>query len=108
MGRSGTGASAGNGSGPDLTCDHGVAIDDPTPARSPLELLGTLAKADAKISEQSRLVEIYTMEGLLPIWWWGEPGAKDEVIMCGGAMGGVTGPGRALYVELAASMARPP
>lgn len=105
LGRSGTGASAGNGSGPDLACDHGVVTDDPTPARSPLELLGALAKTDAEISDQSRLVEIYTMEGLLQIWWWGEPGAKDVVIMCGGAMGGVTGPGRALYVELAASMA---
>ena len=45
------------------------------------------------------------MEGPLQIWWWGEPGAKDVVIMSGGAMGGVTGPGRALYVELATSMA---
>ena len=65
-----------------------MVTDDPTPARSPLELLGALAKTDAEISEQSRLVEIYTMEGLLQIWWWGEPGAKDVVIMCGGAMGG--------------------
>ncbi|MEO0495498.1 MAG: dienelactone hydrolase family protein [Actinomycetota bacterium] len=80
--------------------------DDATPARSPLELLGALAKTDAEIDEHSRLVEIYTMEGLLQIWWWGQPGATDVVIMCGGAMGGVTGPGRALYVELAKDLAR--
>lgn len=67
LGRSGTGASVRNGSGPDLTCDHGAVIDDPTPARSPLELLSALAKTDAEISKQSRLVEIYTMEGLLQI-----------------------------------------
>ena len=67
LGRSGTGASAGNSSGLDLTCDHGVLTDDPTPARSPLELLGALAKTDAEISGQSRLAEIYTVEGLLQI-----------------------------------------
>lgn len=69
LGRSGTGASAGNGSGPDLTCDHGVVTDDSTPARSPLELLGAFAKTGDEISEQSRLVEIYTMEGLFQIRW---------------------------------------
>jgi hypothetical protein len=47
-----------------------VVTDDPTPARSPLELLGALAKTNAEISEQRRLVEIYTMGGLLQIWWW--------------------------------------
>lgn len=76
-----------------------------TSARSPLELLGALAKADAEIDEHSRLVEIYTMQGLLQIWWWGQPGATDVVLMCGGAMGGVTGPGRTLYVELGKAMA---
>jgi hypothetical protein len=38
-----------------------VVTDDSAPARSPLELLGALAKTDAEISKQSRLVEIYTI-----------------------------------------------
>ena len=58
-----------------------------------LELLGALAKTDAEISEQSRLVEIYTMEGLLQVGGGASQGAKDVVIMCGGAMGGVTDQG---------------
>lgn len=79
--------------------------DDASPARSPLEMLGALAKVDADIDETSRLVEIYTMEGLLQVWWFGEPGVTDVAIMVGGAMGGLTGPGRALYPSLAKRLA---
>ena len=49
----------------------------PPPARSPLEMIGALAKADADLGDAGRLVEIYTMEGLLQIWWFGAPGATD-------------------------------
>ena len=63
-------------------------------------MIGALAKADADLGDAGRLVEIYTMEGLLQIWWFGAPGATDMAVMCGGAMGGMTGPGRSLYVSL--------
>ena len=105
MGRSGTGASARNGIARRHSCDHGVVTETPPPARSPLEMIGALAKADAEFDDTSRLVEIYTMEGLLQIWWFGEPGATDVAIMCGGAMGGMTGPGRSLYVHLGRRLA---
>ena len=50
----------------DVRDDGSVTDENPaTSARSPLELLGALAKADAEIDEHSRLVEIYTMQGLL-------------------------------------------
>ncbi|MEZ5164968.1 MAG: alpha/beta family hydrolase [Acidimicrobiales bacterium] len=84
------------------------AADSPTdgPARrSPLEMLGALAKADGQFSGAGRLVEIYTMQGLLQIWWLGQPGATDVVLMCGGAMGGMLGPGRSLYLELGLELA---
>jgi pimeloyl-ACP methyl ester carboxylesterase len=73
--------------------------------RSPLDMLGVLAKADGELSETSRLVEIYTMEGLLQIMWHGAPEATDVALMCGGAMGGMLGPGRSLYLELGLELA---
>ncbi len=68
-------------------------------------MLGVLAKADGELSETSRVVEIYTMEGLLQIMWHGAPDATDVVLMCGGAMGGMLGPGRSLYLELGLELA---
>ena len=68
-------------------------------------MLGALAKSDAELDETTRLMEIYTMEGLLQIWWFGQPGATDVALMCGGAMGGVLGPGRSLYFELGRHLA---
>lgn len=68
-------------------------------------MLGALAKADGELSETSRVVEIYTTEGLLQIWWHGAPGATDVALMCGGAMGGILGPGRSLYLELGLELA---
>ena len=68
-------------------------------------MLGVLAKTDGELSETSRLVEIYTMEGLLQIMWHGDPEATDVVLMCGGAMGGMLGPGRSLYLELGLELA---
>ena len=58
-------------------------------------MLGALARIDADLDDTSRLVEIYTLEGLLQVWWFGLPGATDIGIMGGGTMGGFTGPGRA-------------
>jgi hypothetical protein len=73
--------------------------------RSPLDMLGALAKADGELSDTSRLVEIYTMEGLLQILWHGALDASDVVLMCGGAMGGMLGPGRSLYLDLGQELA---
>jgi pimeloyl-ACP methyl ester carboxylesterase len=82
-----------------------LVTDSESARRSPLDMLGVLAKADGELSETSRLVEIYTMEGLLQIMWHGDPDATDVVLMCGGAMGGMLGPGRSLYLELGLELA---
>ena len=84
--------------------DSDAGSDEPT-SRAPLELLGAMAKAEGEISDSCRLVEIYTMEGLLQILWHGEAGATDVVLMCGGAMGGMLGPGRSLFLELGQELA---
>jgi pimeloyl-ACP methyl ester carboxylesterase len=73
--------------------------------RAPLDMLGALAKADGELSDDTRLVEIYTMEGLLQLLWHGPTDATDVVLMCGGAMGGMLGPGRSLYLELGQELA---
>lgn len=88
-----------------MYCVTAAATDSDPPRRSPLDMLGVLAKADGELSETSRIVEIYTMEGLLQIMWHGSPGATDVVLMCGGAMGGMLGPGRSLYLELGLELA---
>ena len=82
-----------------------AVIDTADSPRGPLEMLGALAKVHGDIDGDSRVVEVYTMEGLLRIWWWGQPGAADVVVMAGGAMGVILGPGRALFLELAKTMA---
>ena len=105
MGRSGTGASGWNGSATSSTCDHEWMADDDQTPKAPLDMLGALARSDAELDETSRLIEIYTMEGLLQVWWFGLPGATDVALMCGGAMGGVLGPGRSLYFEYGRTLA---
>jgi Dienelactone hydrolase family len=109
LGRSGTGARSWNGIAARFACKHDYVTDPETSPgderRSPLDLLGVLAKADGELSETSRVVEIYTMEGLLQIWWHGDPAARDVALMCGGAMGGMLGPGRSLYLELGLELA---
>ena len=81
------------------------AHDPDAAPRAPLDMLGALARSEAELDDDSRIVEVYTTEGLLRIWWFGTPGAADVAIMCGGAMGGMLGPGRALYVDLARHLA---
>ena len=81
-----------------------MADNDQSP-RAPLDMLGALARSDAELDETSRVIEIYTTEGLLQLWWFGQPGATDVVLMCGGAMGGVLGPGRSLYFEFGRTLA---
>lgn len=105
LGRSGTGASVWNRSATSSACDHGDMTDEDSTPRAPLDMLGALARSDADLDESSRLIEIYTMEGLLQVWWFGVPGATDVALMCGGAMGGVLGPGRSLYFELGRQLA---
>ena len=67
---------------------------------TPLEQLNSLAAVESMLTPDLRHVEVYTMEGLLSIFWHGPTDAESVVIMCGGAMGGVLGPAEALYQDL--------
>lgn len=71
--------------------------DAPTP--TPLEVLQVMASQQAMVSPVLRHVELYTMRGLLSIHWHEPVGAARDaaVVMCGGAMGGVLGPGDSLF-----------
>lgn len=79
--------------------------EDSSRPRGPLDMLTVLGRTEGRLDEQSRLMEIFTFEGLLSIWWFGDLHASDVALMVGGAAGGVLGPGRALYLELGRSLA---
>lgn len=78
--------------------------------QTPLDALQVMASSDAMITETLRHVEMYTMRGLLTLLWH-EPPAGVEVqpgalVLCGGAMGGLLGPGDALYQRLGEEWSR--
>ena len=70
--------------------------------QTPLEVLGIMASQQAMLAPGLRHIEMYTMRGLLGILWHEPVGdARDVgVVMMGGAMGGLMGPGDALYNQL--------
>lgn len=70
--------------------------------RTPLDMLGIMASQQAMLAPGLRHIEMYTRHGLLGILWHepvGSAGASG-VVMMGGAMGGLMGPGEALYQVL--------
>ena len=71
---------------------------------TPLDALQVLGTSEAMLTPSLRHVEMYTMRGLLSLLWHEplpavapQPGA---LVLCGGAMGGLLGPGDALYHRL--------
>ena len=84
-------------------------MDDPlgtagTSPTTPLDALQVMASSDVMLTPSLRHVEMYTMRGLLTLLWH-EPAADapkqpGALVLCGGAMGGVLGPGDALYHRL--------
>jgi len=71
---------------------------------TPLDALQVMASSDVMVTPTLRHVEMYTMRGLLSLLWHEpaegvavQPGA---LVLCGGAMGGLLGPGDALYHRL--------
>jgi alpha/beta superfamily hydrolase len=67
--------------------------------QTPLDILGIMASQQAMVGPQLRHIEMYTRRGLLSILWHEPTGTARNVgvVMVGGAMGGVMGPGEALY-----------
>lgn len=80
--------------------DHRAMTDAADP-RSPMEIVAPLAVDEGLLADGSRHVELYTMEGLLTFHWSGDPAAERVVVAMGGAMGGVLGPAKRLYHQLA-------
>ena len=71
---------------------------------TPLDVLQVLGSSDVMITPNLRHVEMYTMHGLLSILWHeppeDAPTGQGAIVACGGAMGGMLGPGDALYHRL--------
>lgn len=81
-------------------------MTDDAPARTPLDLLGRLATDEAQLAPGLRLVESYTMRGMLKLLWHGDPAAEEVVLCAGGGMGGFLGPAHGLYLHLGKELAR--
>lgn len=76
-------------------------VADPTNPTA-LEALHPLATTEVQVTPSLRHREIYTMRGLLTVLWHEPTGppAPAAIVACGGAMGGVLGPGHGLYQQL--------
>lgn len=88
-----------DGSGADTAHD---AARDPS-APTALEALRQLASTEVSVTATMSHREIYTTRGLLTVLSHHPPdgaAARTAVVACGGAMGGVLGPGHGLYQQL--------
>ena len=76
--------------------DNDIGQDRP---ETPLDALGIMASQQAIIGPNLRHVEMYTRRGLLSLLWHEPDGdaQKVGVVMVGGAMGGMLGPGDSLF-----------
>ncbi len=72
-----------------------------TEPATPVQRLGVLATEKVELAPGLAHLEMYTLEGLLTVLWHGDPGWPGAVVTCGGAMGGLLGPG-GLYHQVAA------
>jgi len=70
---------------------------------TPLDSLGIMASQQAMLNDHLRHIEMYTKRGLLSLLWHEPHGVARPigVVMLGGAMGGLMGPGDSLYHALA-------
>jgi alpha/beta superfamily hydrolase len=83
-----------------------IGADAPSDPTGPtaLEALHPLATSEVEIVPTMRHREIYTMRGLLSVLFHdAAPGVGAQpaaIVACGGAMGGLLGPGKGLYHRL--------
>jgi len=86
-------------------------VDDDSGGRSegsgdsPLKALGVLAAQEVTITPGLDHIELFTMQGLLTLFWHGDHDAEHVVLACGGAMGGLLGPADGLYHDLGEALA---
>lgn len=83
--------------------DGSVPAGDPTDPTA-LQALHPLATSEVEVSAGLLHREVYTTRGLLSVLWHRCAGDvaphSAAIVACGGAMGGMLGPGRALYHRL--------
>jgi alpha/beta superfamily hydrolase len=70
------------------------------PLPEALAALGVIARQDVAVTANLRHHELATWEGMLTLLWHGDPSARNVVLTCGGALGGVLGPAGGLYHDL--------
>jgi pimeloyl-ACP methyl ester carboxylesterase len=81
-------------------------MTDDAPARTPLDLLARMATDEVTLRPGVRLVETYTMRGMLKLLWYGDPAAEEVVLLAAGGMGGFLGPAHGLYPHLGTELSR--
>lgn len=86
-------------------CDH-RGMNEASTGRTPLDLLGRLAVEEQALGPDMRLIESYTMSGMLKLLWHGDPAAEEVVLLCPGGMGGFLGPAHGLYLHVSRELAR--
>lgn len=79
--------------------------DEGESVESPLGALGVLAAQEVTITPGLDHLELFTMQGLLSLFWHGDHDAEHVVVACGGAMGGLLGPADGLYHDLGVALA---
>jgi len=83
--------------------DGAVPAGDPTDPTA-LQALHPLASSEVEVSPGFVHREVYTTRGLLSVLWHRPPHDAERsgaaVVACGGAMGGLLGPGHGLYHHL--------
>lgn len=72
---------------------------------TPIEQLDVLATQELEVTPDLAHLELYTMSGLLTVLWHGRGEVDAAVVACGGAMGGLLGPGGGLYHDLGVELA---
>lgn len=81
-----------------------MVVDGTTPGRSgpaALDSLQVLARSSVELRSGLTHTEVYTPQGLLTLFvHLPAAGTTAAIVACGGAMGGVMGPGHALYHRL--------
>lgn len=93
---------------PDPTQEAPVTAEDgqdETSGARPLDLLDVLDMCEVVTGPGARHTEILTPEGKLGLLWDGEPGDGRVVVACSGALGGLLGPAKGLYFDLARTLA---
>ncbi len=99
------------GGGPDAGAPPTGALPGAPPpgaagaSATPLAAIGVLADSEVAITPLLRHLELYTRSGLLTVLWHGTGEEPAAAVACGGAMGGLLGPGHGLYQVLGEELA---